>query len=175
MCNLTRIGPLLAIMTGAAVTGCSLDDDRDNADRDVLVSKDVLELGVADLPSPGSIGTSIEGYAAYDSSIDSASTCSSGGFMRSGTRAFSTYLARFGITGNTYDSCQTGFHPRGMALDVFISGTTGKQAFANWLTANNGEMARRLGLVQVIWQTSMWRSYNGGAGKPQGAWALTAK
>jgi hypothetical protein len=79
-------------------------------------------------------------------------------------------VSQFGIVANTYASCQKGFHPVGQALDVFLSGTPAKQAFADWLTANGGEMARRLGVVQVIWQYNMWRSYNGGAGKPQGQW-----
>ncbi len=149
-------------------TGCATDDFEDG-DHDVTPPDVVLAHSVGDLPSPGSLGSPVDGYASYDSSIDNISRCA-GATMRPGVRAFSDYVAPFGIVANTYAACQKGFHPVGQALDVFLFGNAAKQAFADWITANNGEMARRLGIVQVIWQYNMWRSYNSGPGRPQGAW-----
>jgi hypothetical protein len=129
------------------------------------------DLGVAfsldGLPRPGSIAAPIEGFAAYDSSIDSPGPCG-GQVMRPGVRAFSDHVKRFGIVANTYVACE-GFHARGQALDVWIYGHAAKQAFADWLTANDSEMARRLGLVQIIWNHQMWRSYHAGSNRPRGA------
>jgi hypothetical protein len=123
------------------------------------------------LPQPGSIGTMIEGFADYDSSIDSTSMC--GGKienLRPGPAALREFLPRFGIAGQSYYACQTGFHPRGQALDIYLFNFNAMQGFANWLTDNNSEMARRLGLNQVIFNSRMWRSYNSGASRPQGKW-----
>lgn len=136
---------------------------------------DAGELGVAalsvnNLPAPGSLGTPIEALAAYDSIIDSRASddhCGDGS-MREGVAAVRDYLATFGIDGKNYAGCG-GFHSFGQALDVYIDGYAAKQAFAQWLTANDNEMARRLGLVQIIWDSQMWRSYDGGDG-PKGGW-----
>jgi hypothetical protein len=145
----------LAVLAGA---GCT-----DASDEEKLIA-----LAVDNLPPPGSLASPAEGFASYDSSIDSSGSCG-GDVMRPGPQAVSSYLANFAIVANTYATCG-GFHARGQALDVWISGHAAKQTFADWLTANNSEMARRLGLVQVIWNHQMWRSYDGGPGKPQGGW-----
>ncbi len=125
---------------------------------------------VVALPQPGTIDAPQEGWALYDPSIDTTWNCG-GTVLRPGVQAFKDYAARFGIVGNSYGGCQTGFHPIGQALDVYLDGSTvaALQPFADWLVANNGEMTRRLGIVQVIFNYRIWRSYSGGAG-PQGGW-----
>ena len=125
------------------------------------------ELAVHDLPAPGSLSSPAEGFAAYDSSIDASGHCGDGS-MRPGPQVFTDYVANFSISATTYPACG-GFHAFDQALDIWIFGHDAKQAFANWLTANNSEMARRLGLTQIIWNHQMWRSYTGGSG-PQGDW-----
>jgi hypothetical protein len=152
-----------------AMFGCTTDEPVEGGDEDATPPEIILAHNVGDLPHPGSLGSPVEGYASYDPSIDNIKRCS-GAILRPGPQAFSDYVSQFGIVANTYASCQPGFHPLGQALDVFLYGTPAKQAFADWITANGGEMARRLGIVQVIWQYRMWRSYNSGPGKPQGQW-----
>ncbi len=154
----------------AMCTACSGAEISDGGDLDEQPAPHV-ELtphSVGALPAPGSIGSPVEGYAYYDASFDSISACNSGE-LRAGMQAVADYFAPFSIVGKNYASCQTGFHPRGMALDVYVAGMDGKQAFADWLTANDNEMARRLGIVQIVWNHQMWRSYDGGPNKPQGA------
>jgi hypothetical protein len=123
------------------------------------------------LPQPGTLSSALDGFASYDETIDSTRHCG-GTDLREGVQAFADYLAPFGIIGRSYQGCQTGFHPIGQALDVYLDGSTvaGLRPFADWLTANDGEMTRRLGIVQVIFDHHIWRSYNGGPGRPQGAW-----
>ncbi|WP_231121938.1 hypothetical protein [Motilibacter peucedani] len=66
-------------------------------------------------------------------------------------------------------------HKEGRALDVMIDGTTldGRAtaaAFLGWLTAddaygNTAAMARRLGVMYVIWNRQIWRAY-----RPEAGW-----
>jgi hypothetical protein len=167
----------LSLLSLVVVAACSASDDgatNDDDFGDESVQAETSEaLSAANLPKPGSLKTPIEGYATYDSKLDQISHC--GGAqkdLKSGPKRLVAYLAKYGITANSYYACQTGFHPVGQALDVFMKGTSAMQSFADWLTANKGEMARRLGLVQIIWNRKMWRSYNSGSGRPQGAWGV---
>lgn len=125
----------------------------------IPTAPDILEPArVSELPRPGSLKSRVEGYARYDG--EPAYSCGGKvGDLKPGPRAFRTYLAKFDITANTYYLCQRGFHPVGQALDIFTSGFSEKQAFADWLTANNDEMAKRLGIVQIIWNKRIWLSY----------------
>lgn len=55
-------------------------------------------------------------------------------------------------------------HKDGRAVDWGVhvrkgSGKTG-DAFAEWVTANDGEMARRMGIMYIIWDSAMWRLYD---------------
>jgi hypothetical protein len=166
----TALPTTLTTCLGLGLAACAMAPGGADADPEAGHLPPPLQAhSVVDLPAPGSVGTAVEGYAAYDASIDTIEVNDPVGILRPGPQAFQDYLAQFGIEANTYPSKQTGFHPRGQALDVFIAGDAGKQAFADWLTANGNEMANRLGLNQIIWQYSMWRSYSAGAGKPQGA------
>ena len=114
--------------------------------------------------------TPAEGYAIYDASIDNVSGICGDGSKRVGPQLLTDYLAAFDIGATNYATCH-GFHARGQALDIWIYGHAAKQQFADWLTANGSEMARRIGLVQIVWNHQMWRSYNGGPGRPQGGWS----
>ena len=132
-------------------------------------SEDVDITAVADLPQPGTVRSPIEGYARYN-----GEPYGCGSPLKTGPQKLKDYLRKLGITANTYTTgCRTSFHQVGRALDIFIANDPNsgpqKQAFANWLTANNGEMARRLGLSQVVWNRRMWRSYPKD-GKPAGVW-----
>ena len=158
---------LVILATCAACSGAEISDGGD-VDEQPVPHVELTPHNVGALPAPGSIGTPIEGYAYYEASFDSISACNNGE-LRDGMQAFAGYLGQFSIVAQNYASCQTGFHPRGMALDVYVAGMDGKQAFADWLTANDNEMARRLGVVQIVWNYHMWRSYDGGPNKPQGA------
>jgi hypothetical protein len=157
-------------MLALSFAGCGgeIVSEGDDGDTDQNPPVTATAHSAIGLPDPGTLGSPEEGYAIYDESFDQISACNNGE-MRSGMSDFATYLGQFGIVAHNYASCQTGFHPRGMALDVYVSGTDGKQAFADWLTANDNEMARRLGVVQIVWNYHMWRAYYAGAGKPQGA------
>ena len=71
-------------------------------------------------------------------------------------------------------------HKDGRAIDWGVSIRNGTKAigdeFFAWATANNGEMARRLGIMYLIWDSRMWREYDMGRGFPeyrscQTAWA----
>lgn len=69
----------------------------------------------------------------------------------------------------------TSEHKEGRAIDVMLDGTTleGRAvaaAFLGWLTAddqygNTAAMARRLGVMYVIWNKQMWRAY-----RPEAGW-----
>jgi hypothetical protein len=55
-------------------------------------------------------------------------------------------------------------HKDGRAIDWGVnvrnaSGAIGWE-FVNWATANDGEMARRLGIMYIIWDGLMWRQYD---------------
>jgi hypothetical protein len=154
------------LVLGAGCSGEITSDGGDDPAHDPPVH--ATAHSAIGLPDPGTLSSPEEGYAIYDENIDLVSACNNGE-VRSGMGEVATYLAQFGIVAENYASCQTGFHPRGQALDVYVSGFDGKQAFADWLTANDNEMARRLGIVQIVWNYHMWRSYDGGSGKPQGA------
>jgi peptidoglycan hydrolase-like protein with peptidoglycan-binding domain len=116
------------------------------------------------LPQPGTLTSPAEGYAQYD---DEPYGCGEDAALKPGPESFKNYLAQFGIDATTYTTgCRKSFHQVGQALDLWSSE---KQAIADWLTANGGEMANRLGIVQVVWNERMWRSYHK-AGEPVGDW-----
>jgi hypothetical protein len=63
-------------------------------------------------------------------------------------------------------------HKDGRAIDwgVSVRNPTlkgyGDEFFA-WVTANDGEMARRLGIMYIIWDSRMWRQYDMARGFPE--------
>jgi hypothetical protein len=162
----------MCLVSGVIALGCSVGGGEkadDGADGEDPTHINAPGTGQPDqLPQPGPMPRPVEDFADYDESIDLTSECSSNLFLRTGAAQFADYLHEQGIVAFTYDKCQTGFHPRGLALDIQLADSESMQGFADWLVANDSEMARRLGLVQIIWDHHMWRSYIGGNGKPQG-------
>jgi peptidoglycan hydrolase-like protein with peptidoglycan-binding domain len=63
----------------------------------------------------------------------------------------------------------TSEHKEGRAWDWAIPATTTDRATAQhvvtWLSANNGEMARRFGIMYIIWNRQIWGVY-----RPQDGW-----
>ena len=59
-------------------------------------------------------------------------------------------------------------HKDGRAIDWGVSVRNGTKSigdeFFAWVTANNGENARRLGIMYIIWDSRMWRLYDMGRG-----------
>lgn len=85
------------------------------------------------------------------------------GAMALGRLLVDTYgTGRFGIS----RECSGGVseHHEGRAIDWMLNASNrADKAVATsaltWLTANNGEMARRLGVMYVIWDRKSWRAY----------------
>jgi hypothetical protein len=147
-----------SLLCAFALVACSTEDQ---AELEAAATVD-------DLPQAGTIGTPIDGFAIYDTWIDNGNQCGDAS-LRSGLQTVRDYLKPFAIVGSTYVQCG-GYHSVGQALDVFIYGHAAKQRFADWLVANNAEMARRLGLTQIIWNHRMWRSYTSSGGS-QNQWS----
>lgn len=86
------------------------------------------------------------------------------GRLLSGTYGVGTFgIARYCAGG-------TSEHHEGRAIDwMFRADDPAQDAVARsalaWLTGNNGEMARRLGVMYLIYDRKMWRAYD-----PAGAW-----
>lgn len=92
-----------------------------------------------------------------------------------GARAFAKLMT------DTYGSGTTGItrwcnagvteHSEGRAIDWMLDSTNADQkaigdAAAAWLSDNDGENARRLGVMYLIWNRQMWRAY-----APERGWA----
>lgn len=153
---------------GGQGTGCTDNGGTASVGSELTSSRPSSVLA---LPQPGTLSSPVDAYGAYDRAIDSTKVCG-GTVLREGVQQAADYFAPFGIIGKSYRGCQTGFHPIGQALDVYLDGSrvSGLQPFADWLTANDGEMARRLGVVQIFFNSHMWRSYDSGPGRRQGKW-----
>lgn len=153
---------------GGEGNGCSENDETVTITAGLTASG---QSSVVLLPQPGSFGTPVDAFATYNSAIDSTRVCG-GLVLRPGVQRAADYFATVGIIGKSYYGCQSGFHPIGQALDIYLDGSTvpRMQPFADWLTANNAEMARRLGIVQIIFNRRIWRSYTSGPTRPQNQW-----
>lgn len=158
----------LTVHEGGEGSGCSDNDGTVSVGAGLTASG---QSSVVRLPQPGTLSSPVDGFSAYDAAIDSTRVCG-GTVLREGVQRAADYFATVGIIGKSYRGCQTGFHPIGQALDIYLDGSTVSrmQPFADWLTANNGEMARRLGIVQIFFNRRMWRSYTSGPTRPQGQW-----
>jgi hypothetical protein len=114
----------------------------------------------------------------YNASIDSSSACIRESGSKPAPEALKKFLIEilgepsedpgdYGINSNECGS----FHGSGRALDwqpgPSLDVELGNQV-VDWLTKNNGEIARRMGIVQIIWtpygegdsRYGIWRSYN---------------
>ncbi len=90
-------------------------------------------------------------------------------YAKPGTRAFAELMRQtFGVGGygieRTCTAGGTSEHKEGRAVDWMLNANIPAQkAVADqataWLTANQGENARRLGVLYIIWNRKMWRAY----------------
>jgi hypothetical protein len=120
------------------------------------------------VPKPPSLPTAIEPFPAYQG----AQLCAP--FARSGPKDLKAVLTAtygttsYGITRACTGSTATSEHMEGRALDWMVSGTTQKadaKAFLAWLFAddaagNHYAMARRMGIMYVVWDNRMFRLYD---------------
>jgi hypothetical protein len=120
------------------------------------------------LPPPSAFTSPLEEPAIYDGVIDSpGKPCTNAN--KPGVTAFKDYLSlNFGDIirdpgGDlgTY-ACQGGFHGQGQAIDIQLDGNKSTMnALADYLTQSDGVMAKRLGLVQVIYTPGIRVSSSG--------------
>jgi len=136
----------------------------------------VVTLGPGVLPSAAApteplFTDQIDGYADYDG----ADTCSP--WDKPGTVALKALvLAAYpGTTGSIGRSCDSGGsseHHEGRALDWMVSADTQAELAEDllaWLLAEDSyghghAMARRLGVMYIIWNREVWRAYDPGQG-----------
>ena len=123
------------------------------------------------LPSQGSTGQAVEARAGYQPQMSCAAEP-----MQGTARLRALVLTSYGIghDGGAIRSCASGGqseHKEGRAWDwmVDVSNNQERRAaadFLSWLTASGpdgqpGLMARRLGVMYVIYNRKMWASYRG--------------
>ena len=122
-------------------------------------------------PATPSFGSAIEGYAAYEPGV----TCDP--VNRPGATMLANLIKQtYGqdqVIGIARNACYTiSEHNEGRALDWMLNANDPTQmaeakAFLHWLFATDkyghtDAMARRLGVMYVIWNDHMWRSYDHG-------------
>ena len=127
----------------------------------------------AAVPVTPAFGPSIDGYAAYDGQ----DTCDP--TPKPGVTGFRDLLNRTygGHTAYISRSCDTAGvseHEEGRALDYMLDVNNGTHrdianTVLNWLLAtdqygNRHAMARRLGIMYIIWNRKQWRAYRPGDG-----------
>jgi hypothetical protein len=128
-------------------------------------------LSTPPVPSTPSVGRAIEGYAAYEP----GTTCDP--VDRPGAKKVARLIREtygqdqsIGISRN---ACYTiSEHNEGRAVDWMLDASNRAdmataRAFFRWLFApdkygNPDAMARRLGVMYIIWNHRMWRAYEGG-------------
>lgn len=117
----------------------------------------------------------------YNAAIDAKNNCPNGSGDKPAPKALKAFLieqlgespndkADYGMT----TGCQFGFHPLGMALDwqsgsPNLNVSIGNQV-VDWMTKNNGEIARRMGIVQIIWTPKF--PNRGGGGSADGSYGF---
>jgi hypothetical protein len=118
----------------------------------------------ADVPrTPKNLPTSLDDYAAYEG----ATTCAD---VQPGTAALrDLLLATYGRqTIGGHRACPAGTvnseHHDGRALDWMLDASdpadaATAQEFLDWLLADDAANARRLGVMYVIWDAKVWKSY----------------
>ncbi len=126
------------------------------------------------VPKAPAFGAAIEPLASYEG----AATCDP--VARPGTVDLENLIkasygsTSFGITRSCTGATATSEHNEGRALDWMINANVPAQkavadSFIAWLLAtdkygNKDAMARRLGIMYIIWDTKMWRAYEPGWG-----------
>jgi hypothetical protein len=138
-----------------------------------LVPAVTARAAVVPTPKTKTFGAGIDAYGTYQAQ----STCSSTakpGVQNAKALLNSTYGTRtIGIVRNC-SAGGTSEHKEGRALDWMISVRNSSQkatadSFISWLLAtdrfgNKHAMARRMGVMYIIWNNKMWRAYDPGRG-----------
>lgn len=123
-----------------------------------------LTLGVM-LPTPrsaASLPSSLDARPTYQPGV-SCDPVDRAGSVKLGRLLVDTYRTGvFGVSRNCDGTLSE--HHEGRAVDWMLDVRNPEQkavadAFLAWLTANDGEKARRLGIQYVIWNRTMWRAY----------------
>lgn len=82
-----------------------------------------------------------------------------------------------GSTQNIVRDCSIGGaseHHEGRAWDLMTNSIEHGQGIADDLTANGDELARRAGVMYMIWNRQIWRAYPW-EGRPSGSWSPYTK
>lgn len=119
---------------------------------------------VARLPTP-----KVSLPAALDARPTYAGQTSCDPYAKPGARAYAELMRQtFGQGGygieRTCAAGGTSEHKEGRAIDWMLNANDpGQKAVADaatlWLTSNDGQNARRLGVLYIIWNRKMWRAY----------------
>jgi DNA-directed RNA polymerase subunit N (RpoN/RPB10) len=127
----------------------------------------------AAVPATPAFGRSIDGYAAYDGQDTCDPTAKPGviGFRDLLNRTYGVHTA---YIGRSCDTAGVSEHEEGRALDYMLNVNNATQrdianTVLNWLLAtdqygNRHALARRLGVMYIIWNRQQWRSYRPGDG-----------
>ena len=126
----------------------------------------------ARVPATRSLPAAIEPFPAWQGVQLCDPTARSGPTKLKALLAATYGSTSFGITRSCSGSTGASEHNEGRALDWMISGSTQKanaSAFLSWLFAtdavgNRYAMARRMGVMYVIWNNRMFRLYDTGRG-----------
>lgn len=115
--------------------------------------------------APGPMGSAVDAPAPYQPQTMCAATARAG-VVKLRALALSTY-GRGGSSPATPRACASGSgseHKDGRAWDWMLDHADRKDRktaanFLSWITADNGEMASRLGIMYVIYNRKIWASY----------------
>jgi hypothetical protein len=134
----------------------------------------VLALGLGLIPAPSAVAKPLAVPASISSATIDAhlgyqpqTTCSPS--AKPGAKALLSLLINTwgGRSSGISRGCKTGGrseHKEGRALDWHMSAKKAKDRrqvskALRWITANHGEVARRLGIMYVIWNQQIWSTY----------------
>jgi hypothetical protein len=134
------------------------------------------------LPSSSDYGSSIDGYARYDVTFEECSNVEQPGVVAFRQLLREKYGANLGGILRTCDRNTRSAHQSGRAYDWMLNaGNAADRAKADevlgWLLAtdeygNRHAMARRLGVMYIIWNRQWWTAWNPDAGwQPYTGWS----
>ena len=168
---------LIALLAAACLAGCSAEEVEGQDEESQLNLADGTRAPMATCPNGGTVapevpgfGASIDDYAVYDGQ----KTCDS--TPKAGVVAFrDLILATYPCTGSSGISreCSSGGtseHKEGRAWDWAVNYPhPAPTALLAWLLAtdasgNTHAMARRFGIMYMIWNRQIWKSYQSAKG-----------
>jgi len=150
---------------GSATIGDPIDDDGPAANQITGNRQSMASCpnGGNVSPETPSFSAPVDTFAKYDGQSDCIST------EQPGPQAFrELILATYPCTsdGGITRSCSQGGtseHKEGRAWDWMIDYPhPAADALLAWLTANDGEHARRVGIMYMIWNRKIWKAYKSG-------------